>query len=175
MTQGNMWNKYPGESRSHKLINKENWPCLLVLVYLRDVTRNKHTSDHSLHCHVWQQAATSWRHNGHWLVTLGQKMIYAYLALLGLTFLITWTYWYFLALLGWLTQSSFPSVVIQATGYSSEDFGEFCIGEVSSGLCIMDEWWWWRFSDLQHSSPDSHLTDNLDAALGKSRVNLNLI
>ena len=34
----------------------------------------------------------------------------------------------------------FPSVVFQATGYSSEEFGEFCIGEVSSGLCIMDEW-----------------------------------
>ena len=30
-------------------------------------------------------------------------------------------------------------MVIQATGYSSEEFGEFCIGEVSSGLCIMDE------------------------------------
>ena len=131
MTQGNMW-KYPGESRSHKLINKENWPCLLVLVYLRDATRNKHTSDHSLHCHVWQQAATSWRHNGHnWLVTLGQKMIYAYWALLGLTFLLTWTYWSFLALLGWLTQSSFPSVVIQATGYSSESLESFVLARLA--------------------------------------------
>ena len=51
---------------------------------------------------------------------------------------------------------------------------ESCIGEVSSGLWIMDEWWWWRFSDLQHNSPDNHLTDNLDAATAKSRVNLNL-
>ena len=55
-----------------------------------------------------------------------------YLALLVLTGLATG-----------LTDSTlnllFPSVVFQATGYGLEEFGEFCIGEVCSGLCIMDE------------------------------------